>query len=143
MVSALDSSERVRSSRKSDSTRRSSGTVSTARTASNPATYAPSKRRASVRRPNGRAAVSEEPVVGAACGNSAPATKQASSLTGAGATFPAPLYQKWASDYEGKAGVQINYQAIGSGGGIAQITAKTVDFGASDAPMKDDELTKA
>ncbi|GAC1420293.1 MAG: phosphate ABC transporter substrate-binding protein PstS [Actinomycetota bacterium] len=67
----------------------------------------------------------------------------ASELTGAGATFPAPLYQRWAEEYQKKANVKINYQAIGSGGGIQQITAKTVDFGASDAPMKDEELAKA
>jgi len=67
----------------------------------------------------------------------------AKELTGAGATFPAPLYQQWAAQYKQKFGVQINYQAIGSGGGIQQITAKTVDFGASDAPMKDTELAAA
>jgi len=67
----------------------------------------------------------------------------AKELTGAGATFPAPLYQQWASEYKKKYGVTVNYQAIGSGGGIQQITAKTVDFGASDAPMKDTELAAA
>jgi phosphate transport system substrate-binding protein len=66
------------------------------------------------------------------------------SLTGAGATFPAPLYSKWASDYGGiKPGVGINYQGIGSGGGIKQITERTVDFGATDGPMTDDHLKKA
>lgn len=67
------------------------------------------------------------------------------SLTGAGATFPAPIYQAWFDDYnKGVAkGVQINYQAVGSGGGIQQFTANTVDFGASDAPMSNDELAKA
>jgi len=67
-----------------------------------------------------------------------------SSLTGAGATFPYPLYSKW-FDVFGKDNPQvtINYQSIGSGGGIQQITAQTVDFGASDAPMKDEELAKA
>ena len=64
-------------------------------------------------------------------------------LTGAGATFPNPLYQKWFSDYAGSAGVKINYQSIGSGGGIRQLSEQTADFGASDAPMKDDELAKA
>jgi len=66
------------------------------------------------------------------------------SLTGAGATFPYPLYSKW-FDVFGKDNPQvtINYQSIGSGGGIQQITAQTVDFGASDAPMKDEELAKA
>jgi phosphate transport system substrate-binding protein len=66
------------------------------------------------------------------------------SLTGAGATFPYPLYSKWFDVYsQENPGVTINYQSIGSGGGIQQITAQTVDFGASDAPMKDEELDKA
>src|SRR4030095_5247598 len=66
------------------------------------------------------------------------------SLTGAGATFPNPLYQKWLSEY-GKLhpNVSIDYQSIGSGGGIKQIQEQTVDFGASDAPMKDEELKAA
>jgi phosphate transport system substrate-binding protein len=64
-------------------------------------------------------------------------------LNGAGATFPAPIYMKWASDYQAKTGVKINYQSIGSGGGIKQLQEGTVDFGASDAPMKDDEIAKA
>ena len=63
-------------------------------------------------------------------------------LTGAGATFPYPLYSKWFSDYATKSGVKINYQSIGSGGGIRQLTEGTVDFGASDAPMSDDEMAK-
>lgn len=67
----------------------------------------------------------------------------AQSLTGAGATFPAPLYQKWFQEYKSKTGVEINYQAIGSGGGIKAITARSVDFGASDAPMSEAELSKA
>jgi phosphate transport system substrate-binding protein len=67
----------------------------------------------------------------------------ANELTGAGATFPYPLYSKWMHSYNQKTGVKINYQSIGSGGGIKQITAQTVDFGASDAPMKDDELAAA
>src|SRR5437588_4922553 len=63
------------------------------------------------------------------------------SLQGAGATFPNPLYQKWMSEY-GKANpnVRIDYQSIGSGGGIKQVQAQTVDFGASDAPMTDAEM---
>ena len=61
-------------------------------------------------------------------------------ITGAGASFPAPLYNKWAADYNKKTGSQLNYQAIGSGGGIAQIDAKTVDFGATDDPRKADDL---
>lgn len=61
-------------------------------------------------------------------------------VTGAGASFPAPLYSKWASDYNKATGVKINYQSVGSGAGIKQIEAKTVDFGASDMPLKDEEL---
>ena len=64
-------------------------------------------------------------------------------LTGAGATFPYPIYSKWFTDYAGKTGVKINYQPIGSGGGIRQLQEQTVDFGASDAPMSDDEISKA
>lgn len=65
-----------------------------------------------------------------------------SSVTGAGASFPAPLYAKWAADYYRATGNKINYQSIGSSAGLKQIEAKTVDFGASDAPLKDDELQK-
>jgi phosphate transport system substrate-binding protein len=65
-------------------------------------------------------------------------------INGAGATFPFPIYSKWFSDYnKAHPEIQINYQSIGSGGGIKQITEKTVDFGASDAPMSDEELAKA
>jgi phosphate transport system substrate-binding protein len=63
-------------------------------------------------------------------------------LTGAGATFPYPIYSKWFADYA-KTGVKINYQAIGSGGGIRQLSEGTVDFGASDSPMTDGEMQKA
>jgi len=66
----------------------------------------------------------------------------AQDLTGAGATFPQPLYSKWFNDYAVKTGVKINYQAIGSGGGIRQFTDGTVDFGATDAPMSDEEISK-
>ena len=62
--------------------------------------------------------------------------------TGAGASFPAPLYAKWAADYHKATGVKINYQSVGSGAGLRQIEAKTVDFGASDAPLKDEDLAK-
>ena len=86
-----------------------------------------------------------------ACGGDRPAgdtTRAASAggsadLTGAGATFPYPLYSKWFSDYARETGVRINYQSIGSGGGIRQISEGTVDFGASDAPMTDQELSGA
>jgi phosphate transport system substrate-binding protein len=64
----------------------------------------------------------------------------AGDITGAGATFPYPVYAKWAEAYRAKTGVGLNYQSIGSGGGIKQIKAKTVDFGASDAPLKPEEL---
>ena len=62
------------------------------------------------------------------------------SLNGAGATFPAPVYNQWAHRYNQETGIKVNYQAIGSGGGIAQIKAKTVDFGGSDAPLEPEEL---
>ena len=65
-------------------------------------------------------------------------------ITGAGATFPFPLYSKWFSDYNKKnPNLRFNYQSIGSGGGIKQITERTVDFGASDAPMTDEQMAKA
>jgi phosphate transport system substrate-binding protein len=64
----------------------------------------------------------------------------AATITGAGATFPAPVYAKWAEAYRAQTGNALNYQAIGSGGGIKQIQAKTVDFGASDKPLKPDDL---
>jgi phosphate transport system substrate-binding protein len=67
---------------------------------------------------------------------------QAQNITGAGATFPAPIYAKWAEAYKAATGAQLNYQAIGSGGGVKQITAKTVDFGASDDPMSGADLDK-
>ena len=93
----------------------------------------------------------------AACGDSskkpdstagAPATPATSAssgadLTGAGATFPYPLYSKWFDAYAAKSGVKINYQPIGSGGGIRQLSEQTVDFGGTDAPMTDAELAKA
>ena len=66
----------------------------------------------------------------------------AADITGAGATFPYPIYAKWAEAYKSKTGTGMNYQSIGSGGGIKQITAKTVDFGASDMPLEAKELDK-
>ncbi len=72
-----------------------------------------------------------------------PYTASAADITGAGATFPAPVYAKWAEVYKAKTGNAVNYQAIGSGGGVKQIKAKTVDFGASDDPVPGDELEKA
>ncbi len=78
-------------------------------------------------------------VVAAGAFSSAFAQQEA---TGAGASFPAPLYSKWAADYNKATGVKINYQSVGSGAGLRQIEAKTVDFGASDAPVKDEDLVK-
>src|SRR4029077_6359199 len=66
----------------------------------------------------------------------------ATDITGAGATFPYPIYAKWADAYKKQTNVSLNYQSIGSGGGIKLIQAKTVDFGASDMPLKADELEK-
>ena len=81
----------------------------------------------------------------AACNRGGPGSSTGTvSLTGAGATFPNPLYQKWLSEY-GKLhpNIKIDYQSIGSGGGIKQVQSQTVDFGASDTPMKDDDLKAA
>ena len=78
--------------------------------------------------------------------NAAPVSSQAApvALNGAGATFPNPLYSKWNAEYNKQfPNIRINYQSIGSGGGIRQIIAGTVDFGATDAPMKDDESKQA
>ncbi|GAB2575854.1 phosphate ABC transporter substrate-binding protein PstS [Ramlibacter solisilvae] len=77
---------------------------------------------------------------GAALAATGVATAQ--EVTGAGASFPAPVYAKWAADYNKATGAKVNYQSVGSGAGIRQIDAKTVDFGASDMPLKDDELAK-
>ena len=77
----------------------------------------------------------------AASGGSA-ATSGSGGISGAGATFPAPISAKWAQDYRQQSGASLNYQAIGSGGGIKQITAKTVDFGATDKPLKPGDLDK-
>jgi phosphate transport system substrate-binding protein len=73
----------------------------------------------------------------------APLGALAADITGAGATFPAPAYTAWAAEYKAKTGNGLNYQAIGSGGGQTQITNRTVDFGASDAPMAADKLEAA
>src|SRR3989344_186016 len=77
------------------------------------------------------------------CGT-VPAAHAGDLINGAGATFPYPLYSKWFSEYQKiDSAVQINYQSIGSGGGIRQFLENTVDFGASDAPMTDEQLSKA
>src|ERR1700704_1828935 len=77
---------------------------------------------------------------GAAIGLSGAA--RAAEISGAGATFPYPIYAKWAEAYRAKTGVAVNYQSIGSGGGIKQIQSKTIDFGASDMPLKPAGLEK-
>ena len=87
-------------------------------------------------------------IVGTACsrgGDSATSDSISTSgvdLNGAGATFPYPLYSKWVSDYAAATGVRINYQSIGSGGGIRQFQEGIVDFGATDGPMSDEEMSK-
>lgn len=70
------------------------------------------------------------------------ASAQQATITGAGATFPRPLYERWSQAAREATGIQLNYQSIGSGGGINQITARTVDFGASDAPLTTEQLTE-
>jgi phosphate transport system substrate-binding protein len=76
-------------------------------------------------------------------GGGGDAARKGGTINGAGATFPAPVYSEWAARFKEKQGTTVNYQAIGSGGGIAQFTAGTVDFGATDSPMKDEEITAA
>jgi len=77
-------------------------------------------------------------LVGLAVATGGPVAAQG--LTGAGATFPNPIYTKWFDAYHKKTGIQINYQSIGSGGGIRQFTEGTVDFGASDGPMNESQI---
>jgi phosphate transport system substrate-binding protein len=78
-------------------------------------------------------------------GDTAAAARSSGSvdLTGAGATFPYPIYSKWFSDYAAQKGVRINYASIGSGGGVRQLSDQTIDFGATDGPMSDAELARA
>jgi phosphate transport system substrate-binding protein len=76
-------------------------------------------------------------------GSSGSSKSAGGSLNGAGATFPLPVYQEWAARFKDKTGTAVNYQGIGSGGGIAQFTAGTVDFGATDSAMKDEEIAAA
>ena len=79
----------------------------------------------------------------AVCGRRRQSAASAETINAAGATFPAPIYQKWFQDYHKMhPDIQINYQSIGSGGGIRQLTEGTVDFGASDMPMTDEQLSK-
>jgi phosphate transport system substrate-binding protein len=87
------------------------------------------------------------PMIVAACGSSSSSSKSGpasgGTISGAGATFPQPVYDEWASRFKDKYGTTVNYNAIGSGGGIAQFTANTVDFGATDSAMKDSEVKAA
>jgi phosphate transport system substrate-binding protein len=76
-------------------------------------------------------------------GSGSDSAQKGGSLTGAGATFPQPVYDEWAARFKDQQGTTVNYQGIGSGGGIAQFTAGTVDFGATDSAMKDEEVTAA
>src|ERR1700736_1932767 len=82
-------------------------------------------------------------IIAAAAALSYAAIAAAADISGAGATFPYPIYAKWADAYKKLTGVGLNYQSIGSGGGIKQIKAKTVTFGASDMPLKPDDLKDA
>src|SRR5882672_5480161 len=82
-------------------------------------------------------------LMGAVAGLAVAATAAMADITGAGASFPFPIYAKWAAVYKGASGVGLNYQSIGSGGGIAQIKAKTVTFGATDKPLTVGELGQA
>ena len=85
--------------------------------------------------------ISFKSIAGALAGVAiAATTAMAADISGAGATFPYPIYAKWAAAYKGVSGVGLNYQSIGSGGGIAQIKAKTVTFGASDMPLPPAQL---
>ena len=77
-----------------------------------------------------------------ACLAAVSAAASAQDITGAGATFPSPIYSKWADAYNKTSGARLNYQSVGSGAGLQQIRAKTVDFGASDMPLADDVLAK-
>ncbi len=81
-------------------------------------------------------------IFGLAASLSLAVNASAINLTGAGATFPYPIYAKWADTYKTQTGISLNYQSIGSGGGIKQIIARTVDFGASDMPLKPEDLEK-
>jgi phosphate transport system substrate-binding protein len=86
----------------------------------------------------------ESPSGGASGGSSSSSgAKQGGTINGAGATFPAPVYTEWAARFKDSTGTTVNYQAVGSGGGIAQFTAGTVDFGATDAAMKPEEEAAA
>src|SRR5438105_8890393 len=109
--------------------------------ASGASASAPPKSAAQPTQAPAQAAASTPAVAGApTISISGPLEGEAKSLNGAGATFPAALYSKWFNDYDKLTQVKINYQSIGSGGGIKSIQDQTVDFGASDSPMTDEQL---
>lgn len=109
-----------------------------------PAAASPSPSAAAAAKPAASAVPSPSAAAsGPAISVNGPSADEAKALSGAGGTFPAPLYQKWFDEYVKVTQVQVNYQAIGSGGGIKGIQDRTVDFGASDAPMTDDQLKAA
>jgi phosphate transport system substrate-binding protein len=85
----------------------------------------------------------ERPPAAAAGADSTVATAESGTLTGAGATFPNPIYTKWFDTYAKATGVRVNYQSIGSGGGIRQFTEGTVDFGATDGPMNESQIRQS
>ncbi|HZW18936.1 MAG TPA: phosphate ABC transporter substrate-binding protein PstS [Luteimonas sp.] len=93
--------------------------------------------------PGGEQPASGEPNAGGTAAPAGSGDKVAAEITGAGATFIFPLVSKWSADYNRETGNKVNYQSIGSGGGIAQIKAGTVDFGSSDAPLSSEELAEA
>ena len=82
-------------------------------------------------------------VAGAVLGSIGPLAAQGADLTGAGSSFAYPIYSKWASMYADKTGVKVNYQSIGSSGGIRQLSEQTVDFGGTDGPMTDEQMAGA
>lgn len=84
----------------------------------------------------------EKPAAAESSAPAAAAANAALDITGAGASFPQPVYAQWATAYQGATGGKVNYQSIGSSGGVKQITAKTVNFGATDAPLSKEELDK-
>lgn len=91
----------------------------------------------------GSSSGSLDPNAGADSSASSSGGQKGGTLNGAGATFPLPVYSEWGARFKDRQGTQVNYQGIGSGGGIAQFIAGTVDFGATDAPMKDEEIAAA
>jgi len=93
--------------------------------------------------PSGEAQSGAEPNAGGTAASTEPGDRVAAEITGAGATFIFPLISKWSADYNKATSNKVNYQSIGSGGGIAQIKAATVDFGSSDAPLSSEELAEA